>query len=122
MRKLLLLILLLPIIGFSQDETLFYNGNIFTADPTQPYASAVAIRGNKIIAVGNFSEVKKAVNDKAILVDLHGGCLLPGLIDSHIHAIDGGITLTQPNVFDESMTTPALVEYAKKTMANKEVM
>ena len=43
------------------DELVFYNGKIFTGEPEHPYAEAVAIRGEKIVAVGNRGEVSKSV-------------------------------------------------------------
>jgi predicted amidohydrolase YtcJ len=122
MRSFYLVFLLAPQLLFAQEETIFFNGKIFTANPQQPYAEAVAIRGNKIIAVGNYSEIKNTVSNKAARIDLEGGCLLPGLIDSHIHAIGGGISLTRPNVFDELLSTQQLVEYTKRTLAAKEGM
>src|SRR5260370_42162393 len=71
-------------------ERIFYNGKIFTAEPEHPYAEAVAIRGDKIVAVGSRGEVTTAVGAGAENIDLHGKTMLPGLIDNHIHAIDGG--------------------------------
>jgi len=42
-------------------ERIFFDAKVFTGDPQNPYAEAVAIRGNKIVAVGNASEVMKVV-------------------------------------------------------------
>ena len=41
-------------------ERIFFNAKVFTGDPQNPYAEAVAIRGEKIVAVGNLAEVLKA--------------------------------------------------------------
>src|ERR1700693_89009 len=43
------------------DERVLYNGKVFTGEPERPYAEAVAIRGDKIVAVGNRREVSQAV-------------------------------------------------------------
>jgi predicted amidohydrolase YtcJ len=99
-------------------ERVFYNGKIFTAEPAHPYAEAAAIRGDKIVAVGNSSEVQKAVGKDARRVDLHGGVLLPGLIDSHVHAIWGGVPLNSADVGDSVQSVAELVRFAadaKKT-------
>lgn len=72
---------------------ILFNGKIFTGDPQHPYASAVAIQGAKIVAVGNLSEVAKAVPASAERIDLQGKSLFPGFIDAHSHSIDGGISL-----------------------------
>src|ERR1035438_2524756 len=46
-------------------ERVFFHAQIFTADPQNPYADAVAIHGDKIVAVGNLPEVLKSVSPKA---------------------------------------------------------
>ena len=56
---------------FAQDQIL-YHAKIFTADPQNPYAAAVAIRGDKILAVGNLPEVSKSVSPNAERIDLEG--------------------------------------------------
>src|SRR5215467_1532849 len=76
---------------FAQDQIL-YHAKIFTADPQNPYAEAVAIRDGKILAVGNLPEVSKAA-PAATQTDLEGKSLFPGFIDSHSHTIDGGFNL-----------------------------
>ena len=99
-------------------ERVFYNSKVFTAEPTYSYAEAVAIRGDKIVAVGNLPDVEKAVGKDAARVDLHGNALLPGLIDSHVHAIDGGVSLNSADVEDSVQTVDQLVAFAaeaKKT-------
>lgn len=100
------------------DEKVLYNGKVFTAEPETPYAEAVAIRGDKIIAVGTRSEVTSAVGKDAQQIDLKGNLLVPGLIDSHCHAIDGGMTLISADV-GEGMTSVdqlvAFVDEAKKS-------
>src|SRR3954465_403475 len=75
----------------AQDQ-IFFHAKIFTADPQHPYAEAVAIRGDKILAVGSLPEVVKAAPN-ATRVDLDGKSLFPGFIDSHSHTIDGGFNL-----------------------------
>ncbi len=51
-------------------ERILYNGKIFTAEPENPYAAAIAIRGDKIVVVGNYAEVA-AVSANAERVDLN---------------------------------------------------
>jgi len=75
------------------DERVLDNGKTLTGEPEHPYAEGVAIRGDKIVAVGNRGEVSKAVASGAEMIDLKGNFLLPGLIDSHCHAVDGGLSL-----------------------------
>lgn len=58
--------------------------NVITMDPERPRASAVAIRQGRIVAVGQWEQVKAAARDLPVL-DLGGRTVIPGLIDSHVH-------------------------------------
>ena len=71
----------------------FVNGKVWTGDPGRPWAEAVAVHGDKIIAVGTTAEVRKLAPAGAKLVDLGGSLLLPGFIDSHTHFLAGGFAL-----------------------------
>src|ERR1700679_4276976 len=99
-------------------ERIFFNASVFTAEPDHPYAEAVAIRADKIVAVGSRAEVAKSVGAKAESIDLQGKWLLPGFIDSHSHSIDGGLTLVTADVGDKVESMADLVAFvadAKKT-------
>ena len=99
-------------------ERVFFNASVFTAEPNHPYAEAVAIRGDKIVAVGSRAEVAKSVGTQAEYIDLQGKWLLPGFIDSHSHSIDGGLTLVTADVSDKVQSMSELVAFvadAKKT-------
>jgi predicted amidohydrolase YtcJ len=98
--------------GSDKAERILFNAKVFTAVPDQPYAEAVAIRGDKIVAVGNLADVSRAAGKGAERVDLGGRTLLPGLIDSHIHAIDGGLTLTSADAGDHLNSMDDLVSLA----------
>ena len=92
-------------------ERIFYNARIFTAEPEHPYAEAVAIRGDKIVAVGSRVEVERMVGKQAERVDLHGQWLLPGFIDSHTHSIQGGLSLISADVGDKVQSIEDLVTF-----------
>jgi predicted amidohydrolase YtcJ len=102
----------------SSDERVLFNAKIFTADPQNPYAEAVAIRGGKIVAVGNLPEVLKSVSSSVERVDLDGKSLFPGFIDSHSHSIDGGLSLVGADATDKVSSLdqlPSFVDEAKKS-------
>jgi len=107
-----LLLCLQAALAHAAAERIFYNAKIFTAEPDHPYAEAVAIRGDKIVAVGNRNEVSKAVAPSAELVDLKGNFLMPGLIDSHCHAIYGGLTLLSASIDEFASTIDQLASVA----------
>jgi predicted amidohydrolase YtcJ len=103
-------------------DKIFFHAKVFTGDPQNPYAEAVAIRGDKILAVGNLSEVNNEVQKSASApperIDLAGKTLFPGFIDSHSHSIDGGLTLIGADASDKVFTLkqlPPFVADAKKT-------
>ncbi len=99
-------------------ERVFFHAQVFTGDPENPYAEAVAIRGDKIVAVGNLSEVAKSVSAGAERIDLGGKTLFPGFIDSHSHSIDGGLGLIGADASDKVFTLaqlPPFVANARKT-------
>ncbi len=69
-------------------DIILYNGNIITMDENNPKAGAVAIKGNKIIAVGKDEEVLNLKNKDTEIIDLNLKTLVPGFIDSHMHMLD----------------------------------
>src|SRR5215813_1270948 len=92
-------------------ERVFYNAKVFTAEPEHPYAEAVAIRGDKIVAVGSRVDVEKKVGKQAERIDLHGQWLLPGFIDSHTHSVQGGLPLISADVGDKVQSIDDLVAF-----------
>jgi predicted amidohydrolase YtcJ len=72
-------------------ELLITNAKVTTLDRGNPVADAVLIRANRIEAVGRETDVRKYASPKATTIDARGRRLIPGLIDSHIHVIRGGL-------------------------------
>jgi predicted amidohydrolase YtcJ len=81
------------------------NARVWTGDARRPWADAIAVRGERIAAVGSSAEVKKLAGTGARLVDAKGAMLVPGFVDSHIHFVDGGFGLSSVQLRDAS--TPA---------------
>jgi len=59
------------------------NATIYTANPSQPAATAMAVRGGRILAIGN--DMSGHVGPKTQVLDLRGAAVVPGFIDSHVH-------------------------------------
>lgn len=74
--------------------TVLFNGRITTNDPARPEVSAVAIRGDRIAAVGADAEILAGAGTNTRCIDLQGRRAIPGLIDSHMHIIRGGLNYT----------------------------
>src|SRR5678816_1734047 len=68
-------------------------GSIMTMDSAHPTASAIAIRGDRILAVGSDREIKAWVGSQTRVVDLEGRTVTPGLVDSHAHLYGLGAAL-----------------------------
>ena len=84
---LALVLMLYPPAAHAEQRTmLFYQGKIVTVDSQFRIVDAMAIRGDRIIAVGARREVQKLAGPNAVQIDLEGRTVLPGLIDSHVHA------------------------------------
>jgi predicted amidohydrolase YtcJ len=69
----------------SSADLILLNGKVFTADLDTPSAEAVAIRGERILAVGSSDEIKRLANAKTRLLDLQGRTVIPGINDAHFH-------------------------------------
>ena len=66
-------------------DRIFINGKIWTGDDARPQAQALAISGDKILAVGSNDEVKALAAADTAVVDLKGRLVVPGFQDSHLH-------------------------------------
>ncbi len=68
-------------------DLVIVNAEELTMDPSQPQAKAVAVAGERIIAVGKTEEIKRLAGPNTQVIDGQGLTLLPGFIDSHIHLL-----------------------------------
>ena len=68
-------------------------GSLWTGDDARPWAEAVAVRGEKIVAVGTSKDIRRLVGPGTRVIDLAGALVVPGFIDSHTHFLDGGFAL-----------------------------
>ncbi len=71
-------------------DTVLHNGRIYTVDPSNPWAHAIAIRDGKIAAVAADSDVKALIGSDTRVIDLKGRMVMPGINDVHVHPILGG--------------------------------
>ena len=74
------------------------NARVWTADSARPWAEAIAVNGDTIVAVGSSAEVRKL--GAARVVDAKGGLVTPGFIDAHVHFIEGGFRLSSVQLRD----------------------
>ncbi|MDR6917227.1 putative amidohydrolase YtcJ [Pseudomonas sp. 3296] len=99
--------LLMAAVSFASMEAMaatdlvLINGKIFTADRAQPKAQALAVQDGKVLQVGSDAQIKALITPQTKVVDLGGKTLMPGLIDTHSHAIFGGLEMVSANMEDE---------------------
>jgi predicted amidohydrolase YtcJ len=75
------------------------NGRIYTMDPARPWAEAIAINGERIVAVGSTADIL-AMSRTARVVDLRGAFATPGFNDAHVHIDSTGALLVGVNLLD----------------------
>jgi predicted amidohydrolase YtcJ len=98
-------------------DTIVHNAKIYTVNASHPWAEALAIQGDKIVAVGTESEVEKLRKHKTKMIDAGGQLVLPGFVDCHIHFLDGSLSLGRVNLEgakDVADIQQRLREYAAK--------
>jgi hypothetical protein len=96
-------------------NTILLNGRIYTLDSRQPWAEAVAISEDKILAVGSVKDISSYRDSSTKVIDLGGRLVLPGFTDCHIHFMDGSLGLTQ--VILNGATTVAEIQKRVKEYA-----
>ncbi|WMI97749.1 amidohydrolase [Pseudomonas chlororaphis subsp. aurantiaca] len=82
-------------------DLVLFNGQVFTADRAQPKVQALAVADGKVLQVGSDAQIKALIETGTRVIDLGGKTLMPGLIDSHSHAIFGGLEMTSANMQDQ---------------------
>jgi predicted amidohydrolase YtcJ len=89
------------------------HGKIWTENPTQPTAEAIAVTGNRIVEVGASSEIQKLIGPNTKVIDLKGRRVVPGFNDAHVHFYTGGSSLTSV----ELRSTRSAAEFRDKIAA-----
>ncbi|HKZ17906.1 MAG TPA: amidohydrolase, partial [Geobacteraceae bacterium] len=100
-------------------ETIIHNGNIATLDKERPFAQAVAIADGRFLFVGSDKEVMAYKGGGTRVIDAGGRTVIPGLNDSHIHVIRGGLNFNMELRWDGvpslSSALSMLREQARRT-------
>ncbi len=75
-------------------DVVLVNGKIVTVDQQSSIRQALAVRDGKIVALGSTPEIQKLAGPKSRVIDLQGRTVIPGLIDSHLHAIRAALSFS----------------------------
>jgi predicted amidohydrolase YtcJ len=104
-------------VSFAQSESkhadvIVTHANVYTVNAKQPWAEAIAIRQNRIVAVGAAGEVEHWRGPHTQIIDAQNHTVLPGFFDSHIHFMEGALSLQRVNV-DDTKTIAEIQEKVK---------
>lgn len=122
------MLLVFSVLGCTQGQQpadyVFTNGKVYTVNENRPWAEAAAVKGNQIVFVGSSEDAKAYVGPNTKVGDLRGKMMMPGLIDTHLHAMIGavatsGVWVAGIKDADEILST--IREYAK-AHPNKELI
>jgi predicted amidohydrolase YtcJ len=97
-------------------DTVLVHGKIWTENPQQPESEAVAILGNRIVAVGSSARILKSVGPSTKLIELAGKRVVPGFNDAHVHLVAGGSSLASVQLGDtrsEAEFRQRIADFAK---------
>lgn len=101
--SLFFFIFILTVQTFAQNLTadlVIINANVRTMDDAKPKAEAIAVLGNKIVAVGSNAEIKRLGGAQTKTIDAKGKLIIPGFNDAHVHFLDGGSGLSSVDLRD----------------------
>jgi predicted amidohydrolase YtcJ len=79
------LVFLIACAGASAPDIILVNGKVFTSNPAQPWAEAVAVRGDRVVAVGDNAAVTALAGSSTRRLDAGGRTIIPGINDAHQH-------------------------------------
>ena len=76
------------------------NARVWTGDSTAPWAEAISVAGDSIVAVGTTAAVRATTSQNTRLIDAKGAMVTPGLVDAHVHFLLGGFALASVQLRD----------------------
>jgi predicted amidohydrolase YtcJ len=105
-RLLTSLLLAAPLAAAAAEpaDSVYRHGVVHTLDAADSIAQAIAVSGGRIVYVGSDAGVEPLIGKTTQVVDLHGRMLMPGLVDGHMHPLEGGAGLLKCNLDYASLT------------------
>lgn len=105
-----LLAVVLPTVARADADLVLVGGKVWTGDPANRFVEGVAVRGDRIAAVGTADAIRKLVGPGTHVIELDGRLVTPGFIDGHLHFMMGGFSLSRVQLRDAA--TPE--EFARR--------
>jgi len=94
------------------------NARVYTMDAARRWQQSVAVKADRIIYVGTDDGAAKHIGPGTRVIDAHGGMVMPGMFDCHIHLADGGVHLNECNL-DDCKTGSEVLKRVKDYAASK---
>jgi predicted amidohydrolase YtcJ len=98
-------------------DLILHNANVVTLDPTLPRARALAVKGERIVALGDDKTILGTAGPNTVAVDARGLTVLPGFNDNHLHTLGMGLFFQHPNLFGKN--ADEIVEALKQHYADR---
>ena len=105
-----------------EPDLVIVNANIHTMDQQAPTAEAVAVLGNRIVAVGSDNDIRKLAGRNTRIIDAKKQLVLPGFNDSHVHFMSGGFQLSSVDLRDANSPeefSQRIKQFAEKVNAGR---
>jgi predicted amidohydrolase YtcJ len=97
-----------------QADLVLYNGSVHTMDAGLPRTQAIAVAGNRVLALGGDAEIRALLAPDGRAVDLRGRAVVPGFTDSHLHFMSYGLSLKQIDLAEVPTLEEALARVAAR--------
>jgi predicted amidohydrolase YtcJ len=81
-------------------DLIVFNGKMYAGGARSTFAEAIAVRGNTIFRVGSNREIKRLRRPRTTVIDAHGGAVVPGFNDAHLHFASGSLSLFEVNLLE----------------------
>ena len=104
----------------AEADAVYQNGFVYTVDGVRSRAQAFAVRDGKFVAVGSNDDMKAVTGPDTRVVDLKGQMVMPGLVDTHIHALRGALTALGL-AFPVTSSVDEITAAIKKFIADKKL-
>lgn len=108
-----------PALSAGAPSRILVNGNVLTMDPENRVVQALAIDGEKIVAAGSDDEIRRLAGPDTSVVDLKGRTVIPGLNDTHLHAIRAGQTFRFETYWYDATTLADAMALMKAAAAKR---
>src|SRR6185503_21107191 len=87
-------------------DLILRGGRIATMDPARSWATALAVRGERIAAVGHDADVASVVGPSTRVIELRGRTVTPGFQDAHVHPVHGGLAMLRCDLHADAQSGP----------------